>query len=45
MDDHSTKPVSDLETVLDTDRAARLSAIAEIEKFAKSSDLLIGRTV
>jgi 1-deoxy-D-xylulose-5-phosphate reductoisomerase len=45
MDGHSTKPVSDLETVLDTDRAARLSAIAEIEKFAKSSAQLIGRTV
>ena len=45
MDRHSTKPVSDLETVLDTDRAARFSATAEIEKLAKSSDLFIGRTV
>ena len=34
MDHHQTQPVTDLETVLSTDRAARLSAHAEIEKLA-----------
>jgi 1-deoxy-D-xylulose-5-phosphate reductoisomerase len=32
MDNHSTQALADLDTVLETDRLARLSAIAEIEK-------------
>src|SRR2546426_2463088 len=32
MDNHPTAPLANLDTVLNTDRAARLSAIAEIEK-------------
>jgi 1-deoxy-D-xylulose-5-phosphate reductoisomerase len=40
MDGHITKPACDLETVLDTDQAARLSATVEIEKLAKASPWL-----
>lgn len=40
MAQHSPHPALDLETVLDADRAARLSACREIEKLTKSSDLL-----
>jgi 1-deoxy-D-xylulose-5-phosphate reductoisomerase len=35
MDGHSTRPVTDLETVLETDRLARLAASSEIEKHAR----------
>ncbi|MGH9968249.1 MAG: 1-deoxy-D-xylulose-5-phosphate reductoisomerase [Pyrinomonadaceae bacterium] len=45
MDQHSTQPAATLETVLNTDRAARLLASLEIEKLAKPSDLLAGRPV
>jgi 1-deoxy-D-xylulose-5-phosphate reductoisomerase len=45
MDQHQTRPVTDLETVLDTDRSARQAAVVEIEKLAKTSDLLAGRPV
>ena len=45
MDRHITKPASDLETVLDTDQSARLSATAEIEKLAKAAPLLAEGTV
>jgi 1-deoxy-D-xylulose-5-phosphate reductoisomerase len=45
MDRHQTQPALDLETVLHTDREARLAANVEIEKLAKSSDLLAGRSV
>ena len=40
MAQHSPRPALDLETVLDTDHAARLSACHEIEKLTKQSDLL-----
>ncbi len=45
MDQHTTQPVLDLQTVLDTDREARLAANVEIEKLAKPSDLLAGHSV
>lgn len=45
MDQHTTQPALDLETVLNTDREARLTANVEIEKLAKPSDLLAGRSV
>lgn len=45
MDQHQTQPALDLETVLNTDREARLAANVEIEKLAKPSDLLAGHTV
>jgi 1-deoxy-D-xylulose-5-phosphate reductoisomerase len=45
MDQHTTQPVLDLETVLQTDREARLAAHVEIEKLAKPSDLLAGHSV
>jgi len=45
MDQHTTRPALDLETVLNTDREARLAAHAEIEKLAKPSDLLAGHSV
>ena len=44
MDQHTTQPALDLETVLKTDREARLAANAEIEKLAKPSDLLAGHS-
>ncbi len=37
MDSHSTQPVSDIETVLEADRRARLAAATEIEKLAKTT--------
>jgi 1-deoxy-D-xylulose-5-phosphate reductoisomerase len=40
MAQHSPRPALDLETVLDADHAARLSACCEIEKLTKPSDLL-----
>jgi 1-deoxy-D-xylulose-5-phosphate reductoisomerase len=36
MNDHSTQPVKDIQTVLDADREARLAALAAIEKLAKA---------
>src|SRR5215831_4873520 len=45
MDFHSPQPVSSLETVLETDRSARTSAIAEIEKLVNKSALLADRLV
>jgi 1-deoxy-D-xylulose-5-phosphate reductoisomerase len=45
MDQHKTQPALDLETVLNTDREARLAANVEIEKLAKPSDLLAGHPV
>ncbi|MGI8898163.1 MAG: 1-deoxy-D-xylulose-5-phosphate reductoisomerase [Pyrinomonadaceae bacterium] len=45
MDQHTTQPALDLETVLHTDREARLAANLEIEKLAKPSDLLAGQSV
>ena len=45
MDQHSTQAVVDLDTVIDSDRAARLSAQFEMEKLLKPSALLTGRPV
>ncbi len=45
MDQHTTQPALDLETVLNTDREARLAATGEIEKIAKPSNLLAGHSV
>jgi len=45
MDQHTTQPALDLDTVLNTDREARVNANAEIEKLAKPSDLLAGHSV
>ena len=45
MDQHPSRAVIDLDTVLETDRAARISAIAEIEKLNHSSNLLAGSRV
>jgi len=40
MDSHPTQPLANLETVLETDRAARRSAIAEIAKLTNKSAVL-----
>jgi 1-deoxy-D-xylulose-5-phosphate reductoisomerase len=45
MDQHTTQPALDLETVLKTDCDARLAANLEIEKLAKPSNLLAGYPV
>jgi 1-deoxy-D-xylulose-5-phosphate reductoisomerase len=45
MDQHSTLPAADLETIIESDRAARLAAHLEIEKLLKPSDLLAVRPV
>ena len=45
MDQHSTQAAVDLDTVIDSDRAARLSAQFEIEKLLKPSAVLTGRPV
>jgi 1-deoxy-D-xylulose-5-phosphate reductoisomerase len=45
MDQHSTRPVTSLDVVLETDRAARLAAIAEIEKLTISANVTIKRAV
>ena len=45
MDQHAIQPVTELEVVLDTDRAARLSAITEIEKLADNADVTARRAV
>jgi 1-deoxy-D-xylulose-5-phosphate reductoisomerase len=45
MDQHATQAAIDLDTVIDTDRAARLAAHLEIEKLLKPSDLLAARPV
>ncbi|CAN5622759.1 1-deoxy-D-xylulose-5-phosphate reductoisomerase [soil metagenome] len=45
MDQHTTKPALDLETILNTDREARLAAKVEIEKLSKPSDLLAEHSV
>ncbi|MEP6921189.1 MAG: 1-deoxy-D-xylulose-5-phosphate reductoisomerase [bacterium] len=43
LDLHVTQPALDLEAVLAADRAARVSANLQIEKFAKASALPVGR--
>jgi 1-deoxy-D-xylulose-5-phosphate reductoisomerase len=40
MDQHSTRPAMDIETVLDADRDARLLATTAIEKLAKANTIL-----
>ena len=45
MDNHDTQPLANLDTVLETDRLARLSAIAEIEKLTHRPDVLAERMV
>jgi 1-deoxy-D-xylulose-5-phosphate reductoisomerase len=40
MDGHSIQPLADLDTVLDTDRSARISAISQIEKLARIPSVL-----
>ena len=45
MAQHFPHPALDLETVLDADHAARVSACREIEKLTKPSDLLAGHKV
>lgn len=45
MDAHATEPLASLETVLSTDREARLSAINEIERLAHASSVMAERMV
>ncbi len=45
MDDHLTQPALDIETILQTDHAARVLANVEIGKLARPSDLLTEHTV
>jgi 1-deoxy-D-xylulose-5-phosphate reductoisomerase len=45
MDNHETQPLANLDTVLETDHLARLSAIAEIEKLTHRPDVLAERMV
>ncbi len=45
MDQHVTQPALDLETVLNTDRTARVFAAQEIEKLGKAYDLLAEHSV
>jgi 1-deoxy-D-xylulose-5-phosphate reductoisomerase len=45
MAQHFTKPITNLDVVLETDRAARFSAITEIEKLADSANVPAGRPV
>jgi 1-deoxy-D-xylulose-5-phosphate reductoisomerase len=45
MDQHAIQPVTDLDVVLNTDRAARLSAITEIERLADNADVTARRAV
>ncbi|MDQ3667282.1 MAG: 1-deoxy-D-xylulose-5-phosphate reductoisomerase [Acidobacteriota bacterium] len=45
MDQHTIQPALDLETVLHTDREARLAVNEEIEKLVKPSDLLAKHSV
>ncbi|HEV7798773.1 MAG TPA: 1-deoxy-D-xylulose-5-phosphate reductoisomerase [Pyrinomonadaceae bacterium] len=41
MDKHHTQPANELATILDADRAARLSAADEIQKLVKPASLLV----
>ncbi|MCU1266773.1 MAG: 1-deoxy-D-xylulose 5-phosphate reductoisomerase [Acidobacteria bacterium] len=45
MDNHSTRPLATLDTVLETDRQARLSALSEIETLAHTPNQLAERMV
>ena len=45
MDQHAIQPATELDVVLDTDRAARFSAITEIQKLAGNADVTARRAV
>ena len=45
MDQHAIQPATELDVVLDTDRAARFSAITEIQKLADNADMTARRAV
>ncbi len=45
MDSHRTRALADLDTVLETDRLARLAALAELEKLAQTPNQLAERMV
>jgi len=45
MNNHSSQPALSLETVLNADQTARLSANLEIEKLVRVKDLVVGRPV
>jgi 1-deoxy-D-xylulose-5-phosphate reductoisomerase len=45
VDQHAIQPVTELDVVLNTDRAARLSAITEIQKLADNADMTARRAV
>jgi 1-deoxy-D-xylulose-5-phosphate reductoisomerase len=45
MEGHSVQPLRNIEIVREADRAARLAATAAIEKIAKTSQILAGKTV
>ncbi len=42
MNSHSNQPALEIETILDTDRYARLAAISEIEKLEKTPTIVAG---
>ncbi|MDX6695637.1 MAG: 1-deoxy-D-xylulose-5-phosphate reductoisomerase [Blastocatellia bacterium] len=42
MDEHTTRPVSNLEVVLETDREARLAAAAAIERITREANVAAG---
>jgi 1-deoxy-D-xylulose-5-phosphate reductoisomerase len=42
MNEHETKPVENLDVVLETDRAARLAALGIIERIARESNVVAG---
>ena len=45
MNGHRNAPADDLASILDTDSAARRAAKTEIQKLAKTGDLIAERTV
>jgi 1-deoxy-D-xylulose-5-phosphate reductoisomerase len=45
MEGHSVKPLSDIDTVLEADRAARVKALAVIETLSKTSQIVAEKTV
>ncbi len=45
MDRHETRPASDLGTVLNADKEARVLAAFQVEELSRSADLATGRTV
>jgi 1-deoxy-D-xylulose 5-phosphate reductoisomerase len=45
MDEHTVKPVENLNVVLETDRAARLAAAAIIEHLARDTNVAVRQVV